>query len=200
MSARSVSRSRVVPGIAVTIARLAFSSALNRLDLPTFGAPTIATCGAFAHQPAARRLRSSASMRAITPAIDVARLLRRDEVIALVGKIERRFELGDDVEQLLLDRRDRRRQRAFELIERGPRLQRRDRVDQIRDGLGLDEIELLIEERAQRELARLGEPRAGVDRRAQDRAREQPGLPCAEISTTSSPVYERGATKYVTTT
>ena len=40
----SVTRSRVVPGTSVTIARDAPTSALNRLDLPTFGWPTIATC------------------------------------------------------------------------------------------------------------------------------------------------------------
>ena len=111
-------------------------------------------------------------MRAITRGDRFARLLRRDEVIALVGKIQRRLELRDDVEQLLLDRADRRRQRAFELIERRPRLQRRDGVDQIGDRLRLDEIELLIEERAKRELAWLREPRAGVDRGAKDRAQD----------------------------
>ena len=43
MSTVSVTRSRVVPGTSVTMARAAPTSALNRLDLPTFGAPTIAT-------------------------------------------------------------------------------------------------------------------------------------------------------------
>ena len=43
-STASVTRSRVVPGTSVTIARDAPASALNRLDLPTFGSPTIATC------------------------------------------------------------------------------------------------------------------------------------------------------------
>ena len=43
-------------------------------------------------------------MRAITPAIDSRGFLRRHEVIALVGKIERRLELRDDVEEILFDR------------------------------------------------------------------------------------------------
>ena len=43
MSAVSVTKSRVVPGAAVTMARLAPTSALNKLDLPTFGLPAIAT-------------------------------------------------------------------------------------------------------------------------------------------------------------
>ena len=93
------------------------------------------------------------------------------------------------IEQLRLDRGDRRRQRAFELIERGARLQRRDRVDQIRHGLRLNEIELLIEKRAQRELARLREPRARLRSRARRIESRTTGLPCAEISATSSPVY-----------
>ena len=42
-SAVSVTRSRVVPGIAVTMARALPASALNRLDFPTLGFPTMAT-------------------------------------------------------------------------------------------------------------------------------------------------------------
>ena len=38
------------------------------------------------------------------------------------------------------------RQRPFELIERDARLQRRRRVDQIRDGLRLHEIALAVQE------------------------------------------------------
>ena len=49
-------------------------------------------------------LRGSASMRAITPAIDLARFLRRDEVIALLRKIQRRLELRDRCRTALLDR------------------------------------------------------------------------------------------------
>ena len=41
------------------------------------------------------------------------------------------------------------RERALELIEGRARLQRRHRVDQVGHGLGLDEIELAVEERAQ---------------------------------------------------
>ena len=39
----SLTRSRVVPGIAVTIARSRSTSRLNKLDFPTFGRPTIAS-------------------------------------------------------------------------------------------------------------------------------------------------------------
>ena len=80
----------------------------------------------------------------------------------------------------------------FELIERRARLQRRHGVDQIGDGFGLHQIDPAVEERAQRELARLGEPRAARDIAAATIARSTTGLPCALSSTTSSPVYECG--------
>ena len=53
------------------------------------------------------------------------------------------------------------RERSFELIERRARLQRRHRVDEIRHRFGLDQIDATVQKRAQRELARLGQPRAG---------------------------------------
>ena len=43
ITARSLTTSRVVPAIGVTIARSDRSSALSRLLLPTFGRPTSAT-------------------------------------------------------------------------------------------------------------------------------------------------------------
>ena len=70
---------------------------------------------------------------------------------------------------------NRRGQRALELIERGARLQRRDRLDEVGDGFGLNEIELAVEKRAQRELARLGEPRASDHRAAAECPAARPG-------------------------
>ena len=97
--------------------------------------------------------------------VDAARgLAGLDEVVALVGKVERRLEPRDQIEQLRIDRGDAPRQRAVELIERHARLQRRRRVDQIRDRLGLHQIALAVQERAQRELAGSRQPRAGGDR------------------------------------
>ena len=99
---------------------------------------------ALANKPAARGLRQQRIDARDDARRSRARFLRRDEVIALVRKIQRRLELRDDVEQLLLNRGNRRRQRAFELIEGGARLQRRHGLDQIGDRLRLDEIELLM--------------------------------------------------------
>ena len=122
------------------------------------------------------------------PSIALATARRIDEVIALFRKVDRRFEPRDQIEQRRVDLADRSRQRAVQLIERGARLQRRDRVDEIGDRFGLHQIDPAVEERAQRELARLGEPRAARNRRRRRSRCSTTGLPCALISTTSSPV------------
>ena len=142
-------------------------------------------------RPAARRARDHVA--------DAAAIARLDEVIALVREVERRLEPRDQVEQRRVDRRDAPRQRAVELIERHARLERRRGVDQVGDRLGLHEIALAVQERAQRELAWLGQARAGLDR-ARTIACSTTGLPCALISTTCWPVYECGAGNQVATT
>ena len=89
-------------------------------------------------------------------------------MVALVRKIERRLEPHAHVEQRLADRRQRVAQRAIELIERESRLRRCHRVDQIGDGFRLHQIELAVEEGAQRELARRRQARAGGHGAADD--------------------------------
>jgi hypothetical protein len=59
-----------------------------------------------------------------------------------------------------LERRNVRRELAVERAERGARRGGRAARDEVRDGLGLEEIELVVQKRAQRELAGLGRPRA----------------------------------------
>ena len=118
---------------------------------------------------------SSASSLATIARISARRGFRLDEVIALVRKIERRLETGSQVEELRIDLPDARRQRAFELIERGARLQRRDGLDEILHGLGLHEVDAPVEVGAKRELARFGQPRARAHRRVHDRARAARG-------------------------
>ena len=111
----------------------------------------------------------------------VARLLRRYEVIALVGKVERRLEPCHDVEQRLFNRADGRGQRALELIERRARLQRRHGLDQVGDRLGLDQIQLAVEKRAQRKLARLGQPRARRHRPTDNRGQHHRAAMCRDF-------------------
>ena len=100
--------------------------------------------------------------------MSTARVVARDEVESLVGKIERRLEPRGQIEQRRIDAANRRRQRALELIHRRARLKRRDRVDEIGDRLRLHEIDPAVEVRAQRELAGLGEPRARAHRELDD--------------------------------
>ncbi len=83
-----------------------------------------------------------------------------DEVVTLVGKVQRRLEPGRQIEQRAVDRANALRERALELIERRTRLNRRDRLDEVADGFRLDQIDPPAQVRAERELARLGKPRA----------------------------------------
>jgi hypothetical protein len=101
----------------LTIARDAPTSALNKLDLPTLGAPTIATCGPSRIKRPRRALASKEVVRAINSSM--ARTTRRiDKMITLVRKIDRSLEPGDEVEYRRIDLGDGSRQRAVELIER----------------------------------------------------------------------------------
>ena len=69
----SVSRSRVVPGMSVTIARAGAGERVEQARLPTFGRPTIATVQAFADQPPARRRRRAARRAGPTMRVELAR-------------------------------------------------------------------------------------------------------------------------------
>ena len=63
-------------------------------------------------------------------------------------------------------------ERAVQLVERHPRLQRRHRVDQVADRLRLDEIDPSVQKRAERELARIRQSRAGRDGGGDDRVED----------------------------
>ena len=93
--------------------------------------------------------------------------LRLDEVIALIRKIQRRFETRDEIEQRASRAAIVAVECALELIERDPRLQRSHRVDQIGDRFRLNEIHLAVHERAQGEFARPRETRTSIDRALQ---------------------------------
>ena len=88
--------------------------------------------------------------------------------------------------------RDRLRQRPLQLIERRARLQRRDRVDQIGDRLCLRQIDPAVQERAQRELPRLGETRAARHRRGDDGAQHDRASVGAELDDVLAGVRMRG--------
>ena len=110
-----------------------------------------------------------------------ARLAGRDEVIALVGEIHRRLEARGQIEQFPVERADGPGERALELIEGHARLEGSDGIDEIRHGLGLHEVHAPVQEGAQRELARLGKPRAGVDGGAHDAAHQRQAAVGADL-------------------
>ena len=91
-----------------------------------------------------------------------ARIAWRDEAIALVGEIHRRLEVRGQIEQFPIERADGPGECPIELIEGHAGLKGSDGVDEIRDGLCLHEVQAPVQEGAQRELARFGEPRAGA--------------------------------------
>ena len=80
------------------------------------------------------------------------------------GEVDAGFHHRDQVDELLLDRLEPLRQRAFELPGRDLRLIERLRIDQVADGLGLGEIDAAVEEGAHGELAGLGEARSASQR------------------------------------
>ena len=155
--------SRVVPAIGVTIATSSPASRLRRLDLPTFGRPT-STIESPARSAAPARPRSTMlSSRSAHPGEPSVRVGSAQEIDVLVGKVECRLGERSQLDQRLDLGADRARELPRQAARRSPGRGRRRRVDQVGHTLGLREVELAVEERAQRELARLGEPRPELD-------------------------------------
>ena len=188
MSTTSVSRSRVVPGTSVTIARprrRAVEQARLAGVRPADDRDLRSPRGSSGRAP--RR-----EQRVDRAAIDVAScrdgIVGVDEVIALFREIERRLEPARQIEQRASIAADPRRSASLRADRRrrapaaaSPR--RSDRATASACTRSMRPLQV----RAQRELARLGQPRAGVHRGAR-RSPSSTGLPCAQISTTSSPV------------
>ena len=80
----------------------------------------------------------------------------------------------------------------MELIERRARLERRHGVDEIGDRFGLHQIDAAVEKRAQRELARLREPRAVAMAAADDRLQDHRAAMRADLDDVVSRVGMRG--------
>ena len=151
------------------MARPAWSMALNKLDFADVRLAGDRHACAFANQTASPGVAQQLGNAALDAPQRRRRLASFDEVITLVRKVERRLEPRDQVEQLSVDPGDSIGERAFELVKGRARLQRSDRVDEIGHRLGLHEIDPPVQERAQREFARLGEACAGFDCALDDR-------------------------------
>jgi hypothetical protein len=180
-------RSRVVPGVGATMARSSRSSALSRLDLPTFGSPTIT-----ASAPSCR-MRPSGAVRMSWP-ICRARFLTRAakfrpdaRLDSLLREIEAGLEMAEQVDQLRAHRLERVAELA--LLHRAGAGQRAfgRRVEQVEQALRLRERKLVVEKGALGEFAGPRRARAEFEAGAHD-ASTMCGLPWHEISTVSSPV------------
>ncbi len=170
MSITSVTRSRVVPGMSVTIARPAPARRLKRLDFPELGRPMIATCAPSRTSRPRPASASSVSICCATVSISSAADPASTKWYPSSGKSSDASRRADQLEQRRVDFANPARQRAFELIERGPRLERRHRFDQIVHRLGLHQIDAAVQVGAKGELAGLGEPRSRPHRRFDDGA------------------------------
>ena len=146
----------------MTIARGVSSNRLNSVDLPTFGLPRTTTWRPSRTSPAAARVAEQIG-DAVYHTVDFGGHGRGvDEVVALIGEVDRGLEAGDQVEQRTVDLADALRDGALELVEGDPGLQGGHGIDEVADRFRLHQIHPAVQECPQRELSRLGEPRAPV--------------------------------------
>jgi hypothetical protein len=141
---------------------------VEQARLPHVRSPDDRNLQPFSNQPAAASIHQQ-RLGSGTQHVNRRRQLAGvDEVITLFGKIHRRFEPRDQVEERRVHVANRVRQRPFELIERRSRLQRGRRIDQVGDRLGLWQVDAAVQKRTQRELSRFGEPCPAGGRCAHD--------------------------------
>jgi hypothetical protein len=87
----------------------------------------------------------------------------------LLGEVEHRLGERTQLDELRSQGLNRRRKLSAEGAQRGARGLLARGFDQVGHRLGLRQIELALEERAAREFAGVGQPRPGVEARAQER-------------------------------
>ena len=113
--------------------------------------------------------------------------LGRDERQVLVGKVQPGLQVGQQFQQIVAQQPQGTGQPAGKLLQRGVEFRRAGGVDHSQHGLGLGQVDASGEERAERELARLGRPcAAGAD--ARTTASRSGGEPSVWISATGWPV------------
>ncbi len=137
----SVTRSRVVPGIAVTMARSRSTNRLNSEDLPTLGRPTIASVSPAVHNPSPLKRafqhfeRNPNYLDSTCQISDV-----RHDIHIVFGKIDPGLKHRNQLNQLLFRRLNPPRQRAAHLSGGHARLVQRLRLDQVPHRFGLREV------------------------------------------------------------
>ena len=197
----SLTLSRVVPGIGVTIASSAPANALSSELLPTFGCPASTTVMPSRSNAPWRARASTASTASGDRSQAAARVGLLEEVDLLLGEVERGLDQHAQLDQLVAQRVDLLRERAGERAARRARGRFGAGLDQVADRFGLRQVELAVEKGPLGELARLRQskpvqPRptgAGAISAAASRQRatsscSTTGPPWACSSSTSSPV------------
>ena len=152
--------SRVVPGMAVTIARFSSSSALSSEDLPTFGRPIIATRAPLAQQHPGAALRDERGAARGEFFYPRGALVLRYEALALLGKIEVHLKRRGEVRQLVHENFYLGGQPSLERARGGLERLVAARLYNAEHGLRLRKVDAPVDEGAPRELAGLGKPRA----------------------------------------
>ncbi len=144
-------RSRVVPGCSVTMATSAPASALSRLDLPTLGAPTSATCRPSRSSApcCARAAHLRQRRRGVLKA--GGRVGRAQEVDLLLRKVQRRLGQGAQLRELVGQRPRQPGEFPLQRAHRAARGRGRAGIDEVGHGLGLGQVELVVEKGAARE-------------------------------------------------
>ena len=161
-SRRMVSRStsRVVPGTSVTMARSLPASAFSSELLPAFGGPTITAC----RPSRSLRPRSASASSCVRFACACCKSFPHrcaaQRVQGFVGEIDRRFHMHAQRRQAVGECIDASREHALQRASRRARRARVGSGDQVGDGLGLGQVEAIVEEGALAEFARPRRPRA----------------------------------------
>ncbi len=117
-------------------------------------------------------------------------LVRRD---VLVGKIDRRFHVGEQIDEAIPNFADCRAETALELFGRGTEREIGPRADHIDHGFGLREVHLAVPERALRELTRAGRARPRLQARLQHAGRHEHAPMAADLHQVVAGVAVRGA-------
>ena len=177
MLIRSVSTSRVVPGMSVTMARSWFSSAFISEDLPTLGRPAStmdAPSRSIRACRASHRARMSATMSADVPRQLIGGGLLLDLVREVRGGLDQRQHAG----QAVRDPPHEARHAALQLPHGRPRRRLAVRADQLHHRLGPRQVDAPVHEGPAGEFPGLGHPRAQRQRPAQHR----PGAHAAAVA------------------
>ena len=152
--------SRVVPGVAVTMARSRVEEAVEEGALAGVGAADEGELDAVALERAGAEGGGERGEWGLDGGDGVADLGGGDgvDVVELAGgEVHAGFEQGDEVDELLLDGSDAAAECAAELLGGGAGLREGLRGDEVVDGFGLGEVEAAGEEGSAGELAGFGE-------------------------------------------